>query len=108
MGIDGHPGGEPSCFDLVNVTMQMNASLQVNGQGLSPRIRKGIHVTTRVFDHQMNIQRQRSDGTNRPYHRLAKTDIRHKIPVHHIQMQPIGTCLLHLLDLLGQTAKISG
>jgi hypothetical protein len=54
-----------------------------------------------VFDHQVNIDRQSGDAPDRFDDERTHGNIRHKLAIHHIDMDPIDARLFSSLDLPG-------
>ncbi len=72
------------------------------------RLEKRFHVALRMLDHQLDVQRTARHPVHRLHNHGTKADIRHEMPVHDVQVQPIRSRLLDGFDLLGQSSEITG
>jgi len=108
MGIDSDPGFAARVPDLLNIALQMRASLNVNGniRGTSPG--KCFHVTLGLHDHKMNIKRSRSMPADRLDDRESHGYIGNKDAVHDINMDPIRFAVIDHTYLIGKVGEVCG
>src|SRR5258706_8796502 len=62
----------------------------------------------RLHHHQVNVDRLVGQLAQRLDHVGAERDVGDEAPVHHIDMQPVGTRLQHLRDLLREPREVGG
>jgi len=60
----------------------------------------------RALNHQVRLQRQGGNGAHTTYDGRTERDVRHEMPVHDVQMQPIRAGGIHSFDLSGKPAEI--
>ena len=84
----------------------MTGGFDVHRQPGGPRIPKRLDAALRVFDHQVDVKgelgitaavldRARPDG-----------DRGNEVPVHDVEVHPVGTCLFQRRHFLAQPAEI--
>ena len=75
-------------FDQMDDPMKMRAGLGMNGDQVSSSLDEVRNIQLRLFNHQMHVKRQarmRPDGLD---DRWAQRNIRYKVSVHDIHMNP--------------------
>ncbi len=65
--------------------------LDMDGDAVRSRRNESGQVVIRTGNHQMHIQENIVGRVNRLHHRWAEGNIIHKMAVHHIEMQPVGS-----------------
>ena len=65
-----------------------------------------VQQDIRIGHHEMRIKGSLRDSTQRGYHRRAKGQVRYKMPVHHIKMNPVGTGAVNGGHLLGKSTEV--
>ena len=88
--------------------MQMRRCLDVNGEPISASFRKSGYMAHWFVDHQVYVERQIRDTPQASHHRGANGDIRHKVAVHHVYVDIVGTGGLGPFDCFGQVGKVGG
>ena len=86
----------------------MRSCLGMNGNIIASGIREGGEIGIGGCDHQMtikNLVRAVADGFD---HGWAKGDVRYKMTIHNIEMNPIRTRFNNGFNLVAQFRKISG
>ena len=81
---------------------------QVNGQPVRAGLDKFLGVADGTVDHQMHVQGQGSDRSQRLHHRNADGDVGDEHSVHHIHMHPVGAAALDVVNIPFQIGKIGG
>ena len=67
-----------------------------------------VDVAARLSYHHMDIEEAVVILTYRLDHRHAEGNIRHKIAIHHIEMQVLRARLLEYTEVVTQGSEISG
>jgi hypothetical protein len=80
--------------------MKMRRNLLVHNQDITTSSGEIGEITLRVHHHQVNFQRESTDTANRLYYQRSKGDIGHKLTIHNIDLETIGTSRLCGLNLL--------
>lgn len=107
-GLDGKTGLQTLCADVLKDCGGIGGAFVMNGDAVSTCIDKIIDIALGTVDHQMYVKKELGVGAQRlDYHR-TKAHIGHKIAVHHVKMQHIGTCHLNACDRFGKMGKVSG
>jgi hypothetical protein len=88
--------------------VNVGAGFVVNGQHIRTGIGEGWQVFFGFNDHQMNIQGQVGDLADGFDDAGAKGDVRDELTVHDIHMDPIGTGLRRLTNLIAQLTEVCG
>ena len=106
--VQHHPGGLSEIADMRQGPVQMDrrARLAMDDQMVGAGAGEIVEVTLGLDDHQMDIDRL----LRRLAHGLdddrADRDVRHKAPVHDIDMDPVGSRPIDGAHLLGEPAEI--
>jgi hypothetical protein len=79
----------------------------MDGEGISPCLDERAEIFLWIFDHQMSVEREPRDFPNGLHHRHTDGKIGHEMPVHHVEMDRVGSRRLNLTDLIPETAKVS-
>src|SRR5574344_181344 len=86
----------PKLAYMTEQTVNMNGALKMKCNPVGACSGKRINLIFRVLDHEMHVERQRSKRPYRLHDRLSVGDLRHKSPVHHIDMDDRASVLLYL------------
>ena len=104
--VQRHPSFHACTTNGLQRAVNMRARLNMRGQNICPCIRIGINIGVNRRDHQMHIHDRfymRPKGLHR---RRAKGEVRHKMPIHDIDMHPIRPLRLNGADLCTKIGKI--
>jgi hypothetical protein len=82
--------------------VEVRAGLDMHGHPIRAGIDKIMDVPIWIGNHEMDVNRQSGDGPHRPYHQRSNGYIGHKMPIHDIHMDDIGSCRFDGPDLLAQ------
>lgn len=107
MGVERDTRAFSESADLLQRPMQMRAGLRMDRDDVGASVRKRLNIFLRFDNHEVNVDRvfrRSSDGFD---DRGANRDVRHKTAVHDIDVDPVGSRLVHGLDFSLQKAKIS-
>ena len=84
----------------------MGAGFLVHDQAVCSGVCKRSQAPLRLDDHQMHVQRQAHQRTQRPHHARPEGDVGHKAPVHHVHLDGVNPGSFGLAGLLAQPRKI--
>ena len=80
----------------------------MNRDNISTALYKFINIAVWILDHQMYIQNQIRDLTDRLQNRHTKRNARNKHAIHNIVVQILGSTLLRCCNIVSQMCKICG
>ena len=69
---------------------------------------EGLEIGIGRRDHQVHVEGQRAVPAQRAHQRGAEGDVRHEMPVHDVEMQPVGAGGFDGVNLLAQSGEVSG
>ena len=104
--IDDHPRNGALGANHVESPIQMRASFLMNRDLIGSRLNEVRGVMVRVGDHQMNVQLHLGHLAERFHNGRPQSDIRDKMPVHHIHVEHLATNGFQLRHLLAQPGEI--
>jgi hypothetical protein len=84
----------------------MRPGLQMRSQHIGPRLRIGVDRGIDRRDHQMHVHHRGDMAAKRGDGGRAEREIGDEMPVHHIDMDPIGPLRLDGLDLAPEIGEI--
>ena len=88
------------------VQMDRRAGLAMDEQMIGAGLGEIVEIMLGLDDHQMDIDRFRRRLAHRLDDDRADRDVRHKAPVHHIDMDPVGAGAVDRAHLVGEPAEI--
>ena len=92
--------------DRLQRAMQMRAGFGMHGDVVAAGLGEGFEIGIARRDHQMRVE----DLLGMRAHRLddvgAVGNVRHKMPVHHVEMDPVGAGLIHRADFFAELGEI--
>src|SRR5256885_1506090 len=84
----------------------MIPQLHMNIHLISTSLSEGIQQDFRFGAHQVNIKKRLCHWPNGPNYRWPKGNIRHKMAVHNIEVQPFCSRTVEAFDLFAEASKI--
>ena len=78
----------------------------MNRNPIRTRIGKGWNISVGILDHQVAIQRQLGRFSQRFDQLRPQRDVRHKVAVHHIDVNDSAAAFRCPVHLLAQTREI--
>ncbi|MMZ63282.1 hypothetical protein D1872_255270 [compost metagenome] len=90
----------------MNNAVQVHASLGVHGNHMSACFGERRNILLGLLDHQVHVQRQIGQRRNRPHDEGPERQIRHKMAVHDVHMEPIRSRALHVGYFFAELGKI--
>ena len=85
----------------------MPAGFKVEAEDRGPHTDELIHPPVRLSDHQVYGHRKSGETAERLYHLGPEGNGRNKVPVHDIDVEPVGPRSFDLGDLLAQFQEIA-
>ena len=82
--------------------------LDVDGQLVRARLGERFEENLRLRTHQVNVEEHLRQRTNRAHHLGTEGNVRDKMPVHDVQVQPLRAGLAGALRLGGKLAEVRG
>ena len=86
--------------------VKVAADLLVHQQPVRSRLGKVGDVAVRLLDHQVYIQRKSGHAAHSCHNGRPKGDIRHKVPVHHIDVTDGSAATFRGRDLIRKMGEI--
>jgi len=93
-GTDRRPQGQPEAAGLPPRLRGVKVQLGVDGAQIRPRPGERFKVPKWFRDHEMDVQEGPGMGPDRFHERRAEGDVRHEVPVHHVEVENLGARLL--------------
>ena len=81
------------------------ADLDVHRAAVRPGVGEVLQVAPGLGHHQVAVEEQRRVAAQRRHHRRPDRDVGDEVPVHHVDVEPVGR-RGHLPHLLGQQAEV--
>ena len=105
----GDAGLRARCVDRVDQRVRVACRLEVEHHRIRPRLRKDAHKRFGIIHHQVHVDgRVRKAFPDGREQRGPKRQVRHKMSVHDVQMDPSASGPDHARKLLLQPHRIRG
>ncbi len=104
--IKRHPGLGARGSDRLQAAVNMRASFDMGGNHIRTGLGKCLDIRINRSNHQMHIHHRFDMRPDRGTGCRAKCDIRHKMPIHDVDMNPIGAFCLNTADFFSKVGKI--
>ena len=88
--------------------MQMRQHLDVDRHHVGAGVDERLEVAIGLHDHQVHVERQRRGLAERFHHRHANGDVRHEVPVHHVDVNLIGAATRRGRDFGAEVREVRG
>jgi len=96
-------------LDQMESAVQMNTRLLMNGNPVRTCFSKSRNELIRIFDHQMTIERHIGESlAERSHDRRPNREVRHEVPVHHVEVQHSAAALQRGLGFESELREVSG
>ena len=105
-GIQGNARTTARRLDLLDDAVRVTRRLDMKGDDVRPRARKTLNVCLWVLDHQMHVKDRLGHLAQTLDHTCTHRDIRHKRPVHHIDVDVLCSRFLDAAHLCPEIRKI--
>src|SRR5687767_10775401 len=93
-------------LDQLNRTMEMRSGLYMNGEIVRPSLGKLGDKGIGVCDHEVDVERQFGDLSERCDDRRTDGQIWDEMSIHHIDVQKVGSRTFHSCYFIGQSGKV--
>ena len=93
-------------LDLLDDAVRVTRCLDMKGDDVRPRARKALDVRLGVLDHQMHVKDRLGHLAQALDHTCAHRDVRHKRPIHHVNVDVLCSRLLDAAYLCPEIRKI--
>ncbi|MNC89173.1 hypothetical protein D3C83_50750 [compost metagenome] len=80
----------------------------MNGDDARPGFGKGVEKRIDRRNHQVDVERLGAVRAKRLHNAWPDREVGHEMPVHHIDMDPVGACCVDGADLLAELGEIGG
>ena len=87
--------------------MNVRAGLHMDRNRIRSRLSERREIRVGRRDHQMNVEHLVAVGSERFHHIGPEGDVRHEMPVHHVEMNPVRPRLGHRANLLAKGGEVS-
>ncbi len=92
--------------DRLQRAVQMRTGFRVHRDVIAAGLGEGLQIGVAGRDHQMRVEDLLAVRTHRLDDIGAKGNVGHEMPVHHVEMNPVGAGRIHGADLFAQPGKI--
>lgn len=92
--------------DRLQRTVKMRAGFDMHGDDVGACLGEGFEIGIARRDHEMDVERLLGDGPQRLHDVGADGDVRHEMPVHHVDMDPVGAGRLDGADLFAEAREV--
>lgn len=106
MRVKHHTGMNAEGLDLLYSTVDMVASLIMEGDDVGAGLGEGLEILLRFHNHQVDIQGLPGFLLDGLHHGDAEGDIGHKAAVHHVAVEPVGLAAVDHLDIVFQVQEV--
>ena len=94
--------------DRVERRGDVGARLDVHGEPVGARVGERVHVAHRFLDHQVHVERHARDAFHGLHDHGTEADVRDEDSVHDVEVEEIGSCVLHLADGIAERSEVRG
>ena len=105
-GIERNPRFAACRLDLLDEAMRMVCCLDVKRDDVRARLSKRLDVRLGVLNHEMYVKDRLGDLAEALHNTRAHRDIRHKRPVHHVDVDVLCPRLLHAAYICTEIGEI--
>ena len=105
-GIERDAGLLAEIADRLQRAVQMRAGLHMHGDDVGAGLGEGFEIGIARRDHQVHVERLVGVLAQRLHDVRADGDIGHEMPVHHVDMHPVGAGGLDRAHLLAEPGEI--
>ena len=106
LGLIATPARSPSWRMRVSVRCRCGRTSACTVRLDAPASANCVEIAIGLADHQMHVERHAGDPLQRGDDRRADRDVRHEVPVHHVDVNQVGAASFDPRDLVGQPREI--
>src|SRR5438552_5697614 len=88
--------------------VEMGTRLGMNRDGVGAGLGESFEIAVDWRDHQMDVKGFPRHWPDRGHHHRAEADIGHEMPIHHVDMYPVGARLIDGAHLIAEPGEIGG
>ncbi len=104
--VDRHAGPQAQPVDLLHRPVQVDRPFLVDDQRVGPGLGERRQVPVGLRDHQVNFQGNRRHGPEPAHDHGPERDIGDEVPVHDVDVNPVGAGRDGLGHLVGQMGHV--
>ena len=104
--VQRHTGTAPQFANARQGAVKMRTGLGMDCDDFGTSLGIAVQQRIRIGHHQMRIKRPVGHTAQRGNHRWAKGQVRHKMPIHHIEVDPVCTSPVNGGHFIGQPAEV--
>ena len=104
--IDGQADFHAERFDFPEQLRHALGEFNVNGDLIGAGPGKWLQQNLRLGTHQMHVEEFFTERTEGFHHRRAEGNVRHEMPVHDVEVQPVRAGTIHTRDFVRETGEI--
>jgi hypothetical protein len=86
--------------------MQVGKDLGMDRDDAGARPGERLEISVRLGHHQVDVQGQPGHTPHRGHHRRADGEVRHEMPVHHVEVDLVGAAPLDRGDSVAESGKV--
>ena len=107
-GVERDAGLLAEPLDPLDRAVEVRAGLGMDGDDVGARLGEGVEERVDRRDHQMDVERLGGVRAKRFDHRRADGEVGHEMPVHHVDVHPVGAGRVHRAHFLAEPGEIGG
>ena len=88
--------------------MHVRPRLDVHGDDVGAGVGKRLEIGIAWRDHQMHVEHFLGVRAQRLHHAGADRDIRNEMPIHHVDVDPIGAGVIDRAYLFAELGEVGG
>ena len=88
--------------------MEVRAGFGMDGDDVRAGLGEGIQEQIDRRDHQMDVERLFAVRAQRFHDRGADRQVRHEMPVHHVDVDPVGAGRVDRAHFLAELGEVGG
>ncbi|MPL73717.1 hypothetical protein SDC9_19523 [bioreactor metagenome] len=92
--------------DRLQRAVNMRPGLEMGRDHIGAGLGEGVDIGIDRGDHQVHVHHRLDMRPDRLHQRRAEGQVRHEMPIHHVDMDPIGTLRFDRADLLPEVGEI--
>ena len=88
--------------------MEVRAGFGMDGDDVGAGLGEGVEKSVDRRNHQVDVERLGAVRAKRLHHGRADRQVGHEMPVHHVDVDPVGARCVDRANLLAQLGEIGG
>ncbi len=107
-GLIATPGEAPRALDELREPVEVRLGLDVDRDPRRARVEILVERPERLLDHQVDVEGDLRVPAKRAQDQGADGEVRHEVPVHHVEMDEVRPAPLAGRDRLVQPSEVGG